>query len=231
MPVRDDVLGERVAVWSCPRGRPGRPSCSGTWGRPGWPRPSGRSRVPGGHAAADRVGKLSRAGARGSPKACVRYAPDGRPRRGPGRHGRHRVPARRPRPGRPRRPRRVGGGPRHAGRRLRHPRGPAVRAVLGAGPRPPGRADFAAFVHERTPAGPDFRGFRAPNADTLYSNAWLDLRGGPTDTGCRSSPVATSRCRSSTPTATPPTSAGGPAGTPRALGSSPPAGGKRHLRG
>lgn len=42
-------------------------------------------------------------------------------------------------------------------------------------------AGLARFVHERTPAGPEFRGFRAPNVDTLYSNAWLDLRGGPTE--------------------------------------------------
>jgi hypothetical protein len=46
---------------------------------------------------------------------------------------------------------------------------------------PSAPSGLAAFVHERTPAGPDFRGFRAPNVDTLYSNAWLDLRGGPTE--------------------------------------------------
>ncbi|WP_433798511.1 DUF1254 domain-containing protein [Actinomycetospora sp. CA-084318] len=46
-------------------------------------------------------------------------------------------------------------------------------------PGAPGR--LAEFIHERTPAGPEFRGFRAPNADTLYSNAWLDLRAGPTE--------------------------------------------------
>ncbi|WP_018332287.1 DUF1254 domain-containing protein [Actinomycetospora chiangmaiensis] len=46
-------------------------------------------------------------------------------------------------------------------------------------PGAPGR--LAEFVHERTPAGPEFRGFRAPNVDTLYSNAWLDLRGGPAE--------------------------------------------------
>ncbi|QUH02013.1 DUF1254 domain-containing protein [Saccharopolyspora erythraea] len=33
------------------------------------------------------------------------------------------------------------------------------------------------FRHERAPVGPDFTAFRAPNVDTLYSTAWLDLRG------------------------------------------------------
>ncbi|GAA4789459.1 DUF1254 domain-containing protein [Actinomycetospora chlora] len=46
-------------------------------------------------------------------------------------------------------------------------------------PGAPGR--LATFAHERTPAGPDFAGFRAPNVDTLYSNAWLDLRAGPAE--------------------------------------------------
>jgi hypothetical protein len=46
-------------------------------------------------------------------------------------------------------------------------------------PGAPGR--LAAFRHERIPAGPDFGAFRAPNVDTLYSNAWLDLRGGPAE--------------------------------------------------
>jgi hypothetical protein len=36
-----------------------------------------------------------------------------------------------------------------------------------------------AFVHERHLAVPGFAAFRVPNVDTLYSNAWLDLRDGP----------------------------------------------------
>ncbi|WP_280402425.1 DUF1254 domain-containing protein [Nocardia carnea] len=35
------------------------------------------------------------------------------------------------------------------------------------------------FAHSREPAGPDYRAFRVPNVDTLYSNAWLDLTHGP----------------------------------------------------
>lgn len=35
------------------------------------------------------------------------------------------------------------------------------------------------FVHERRLAAPGFAAFRVPNVDTLYSNAWLDLREGP----------------------------------------------------
>lgn len=38
---------------------------------------------------------------------------------------------------------------------------------------------FDVFRHERTLAGPGYRPFKTPNADTLYSNAWLDLSGGP----------------------------------------------------
>ncbi|MBB4781546.1 hypothetical protein BJY27_002507 [Streptomyces rapamycinicus] len=36
---------------------------------------------------------------------------------------------------------------------------------------------IAKFRHERALAGPGFSAFRAPNVDTLYSSAWLDLRG------------------------------------------------------
>jgi hypothetical protein len=39
---------------------------------------------------------------------------------------------------------------------------------------PPG-----AFIHKRSLASPDDRAFVNPNADTLYSSAWLDLRDGP----------------------------------------------------
>ncbi|AJR18039.1 DUF1254 domain-containing protein [Pimelobacter simplex] len=35
------------------------------------------------------------------------------------------------------------------------------------------------LVHERHLARSGFAAFRVPNVDTLYSNAWLDLRGGP----------------------------------------------------
>lgn len=38
---------------------------------------------------------------------------------------------------------------------------------------------FNAFAHGRTLAGPGYKPFKTPNADTLYSNAWLDLRNGP----------------------------------------------------
>lgn len=43
----------------------------------------------------------------------------------------------------------------------------------------PGFVGFNRFAHGRDLAGPDYRPFRTPNADTLYSNAWLDLRQGP----------------------------------------------------
>ncbi len=38
---------------------------------------------------------------------------------------------------------------------------------------------LGAFLHERELARPGFAAFRVPNVDTLYSNAWLDLRDGP----------------------------------------------------
>jgi hypothetical protein len=40
---------------------------------------------------------------------------------------------------------------------------------------------MASFSHERVPAGPDFHAFRAPNVDTLYSNAWVDLHDEPVE--------------------------------------------------
>lgn len=43
----------------------------------------------------------------------------------------------------------------------------------------PGFVGFNRFAHGRTLADPDYRPFKSPNADTLYSNAYLDLRGGP----------------------------------------------------
>lgn len=38
---------------------------------------------------------------------------------------------------------------------------------------------FNCFAHGRTLAGPGYKPFKTPNADTLYSNAYLDLRDGP----------------------------------------------------
>lgn len=38
---------------------------------------------------------------------------------------------------------------------------------------------FNRFLHQREIATPDFAAFKTPNVDTLYSNAWLDLSGGP----------------------------------------------------
>ena len=38
---------------------------------------------------------------------------------------------------------------------------------------------FNRFLHQRDIATPDFAAFKTPNVDTLYSNAWLDLSGGP----------------------------------------------------
>lgn len=35
--------------------------------------------------------------------------------------------------------------------------------------------------HDRDLAGPDYRAFRVPNVDTLYSNGWVDLAGGPVE--------------------------------------------------
>lgn len=38
---------------------------------------------------------------------------------------------------------------------------------------------FNRFSHGRELAAPGYQAFKSPNADTLYSNAWLDLRAGP----------------------------------------------------
>ena len=38
---------------------------------------------------------------------------------------------------------------------------------------------FNEFLHQRELATPEFDAFKTPNVDTLYSNAWLDLSGGP----------------------------------------------------
>lgn len=40
---------------------------------------------------------------------------------------------------------------------------------------------FQTWQHNRQLAGPDFDDFLTPNVDTLYSNAWLDLTGGPVE--------------------------------------------------
>jgi hypothetical protein len=51
-----------------------------------------------------------------------------------------------------------------------------VQAVDHASPRFTG---FNRFAHDRDLAGPGYKAFKTPNSDTLYSNAWLDLTGGP----------------------------------------------------
>jgi len=38
---------------------------------------------------------------------------------------------------------------------------------------------FNTFLHQRELTTPEFTAFKTPNVDTLYSNAWLDLTGGP----------------------------------------------------
>src|SRR4051794_24430625 len=38
---------------------------------------------------------------------------------------------------------------------------------------------FNCWYHQRDVATPEFRVFKTPNVDTLYSNAWLDLCEGP----------------------------------------------------
>ena len=38
---------------------------------------------------------------------------------------------------------------------------------------------FNRFAHDRTLADPNYKAFKSPNSDTLYSNAWLDLTTGP----------------------------------------------------
>lgn len=43
----------------------------------------------------------------------------------------------------------------------------------------PGYTGFNRFSHGRELAAPGYQAFKSPNADTLYSNAWLDLRAGP----------------------------------------------------
>ncbi len=42
-----------------------------------------------------------------------------------------------------------------------------------------GYTGFNRFSHGRELAAPGYQAFKSPNADTLYSNAWLDLRAGP----------------------------------------------------
>src|SRR5437773_6988618 len=46
-------------------------------------------------------------------------------------------------------------------------------------PAPGGPPRVNAFTHARQLAGPASRGVTAPNNDTLYSTAWLDLSEGP----------------------------------------------------
>ncbi|MEY4670974.1 MAG: hypothetical protein RLZZ415_853 [Pseudomonadota bacterium] len=42
-----------------------------------------------------------------------------------------------------------------------------------------GYTGFNRFAHGRKLAEPGYQAFKSPNADTLYSNAWLDLQNGP----------------------------------------------------
>src|ERR671935_1510414 len=51
-----------------------------------------------------------------------------------------------------------------------------VQAIDGSSPTYTG---FDAWYHQRDVATPEFDVFKTPNVDTLYSNAWLDLTGGP----------------------------------------------------
>ncbi len=51
-----------------------------------------------------------------------------------------------------------------------------AQALDSAGPNYTG---FNVFAHDRQLAAPGYKPFKSPNADTLYSNAWLDLSGGP----------------------------------------------------
>ncbi|WP_197063593.1 DUF1254 domain-containing protein [Novosphingobium malaysiense] len=46
-------------------------------------------------------------------------------------------------------------------------------------PQSPGHTGFNRFAHDRRLAKPGYAPFKTPNADTLYSNAWLDLTDGP----------------------------------------------------
>src|SRR5689334_6737426 len=43
----------------------------------------------------------------------------------------------------------------------------------------PGHTGFNRWYHQRDVTTPEFRVFKTPNVDTLYSNAWLDLSEGP----------------------------------------------------
>ncbi len=51
-------------------------------------------------------------------------------------------------------------------------------AAIGDKPQD-GKAGFNSFLHQRDPAGPGLRDFSAPEADVLYSSAWIHLGGGP----------------------------------------------------
>ncbi|WP_244928904.1 DUF1254 domain-containing protein [Nocardioides sp. W7] len=52
---------------------------------------------------------------------------------------------------------------------------------LALDPEHPSYVGFNTLRHEDAPAGPGYPGFKTPNADTLYSSAWLDLTGGPVE--------------------------------------------------
>ena len=52
---------------------------------------------------------------------------------------------------------------------------------LAIDPHDPQYVGFDKFSHGRDLARPGYAAFKSPNADTLYSNAWLDLTGGPVE--------------------------------------------------
>lgn len=52
---------------------------------------------------------------------------------------------------------------------------------LALDPGHPSYVGFNVLRHEDAPAGPGYPRFRTPNADTLYSSAWVDLTDGPVE--------------------------------------------------
>ena len=76
----------------------------------------------------------------------------------------------------------------------------------------PSYTGFNRWYHQRDVATPEFRVFKTPNVDTLYSNAWLDLSEGPVRVRVPRSGTAITRFTSSTPSRIQPTSVRGPWG-------------------
>jgi hypothetical protein len=84
--------------------------------------------------------------------------------------------------------------PRDRGARVIYARNAAYQAALfgqpavltykqmydqAVAPRASNAVGFNAFAHDRDLAGPDYIPFKTPNADTIYSNAFLNLSEGP----------------------------------------------------